>query len=215
MFNHELVIPKKLEQVTTEKGRYYVLEDGITQLRSVTTILNEKMDKTALFEWRKRVGETKANKVSARATKHGTAVHSISERYLLNEKDYYQNSLLHSKNAFLPIKKELDLHVDNIRGIELPLYSLNFKCAGKTDLIADYDNTLSVIDFKTSSKLKKEEWIESYFLQSTVYSLMFEELYGINVPQIVIIITVEDTNNAQVFVKKRAHYINRVKEIFN
>lgn len=213
-FNHDLVTPIEIEQVTTNEGRYYVLPDGVTKLRSVTTILNEKLDKSALHDWRKRVGEQEANRVSARATSRGTAIHGIAERYLLNEDDYYKQVREQLRASFLPIQTVLDEHVDNVRGIELPLHSTLLKCAGKTDLVAEYDGIMSIIDFKTSSKQKMESWIEGYFLQSTVYAMMFESMYGIKVPQIVIIITVEDEKNAQVFVKNRGHYVNRVLEIF-
>jgi ATP-dependent exoDNAse (exonuclease V) beta subunit len=87
------------------------------------------------------------------------------------------------------------------------------KTAGRCDLIAEYDGVPSVIDFKTSRKLKKEEWIESYFLQTTVYSMMFESMYKIKVPQIAILIAV-DHEPPQVFVKDRGHYVNRVLDIF-
>jgi len=99
-------------------------------------------------------------------------------------------------------------------GIELPLYSKSLGCAGRTDLVAEYDGVLSIIDFKTSRKPKKEEWIESYFLQSTVYSMMFEWTYKIAVPRIAIIITVDDEKTPQTFVMERSKYVERVLEIF-
>jgi genome maintenance exonuclease 1 len=106
-----------------------------------------------------------------------------------------------------------DKHVDNILGIELPLYSTVLKTAGRCDLIAEFDGVPSIIDFKTSRRLKKEEWIESYFLQTTVYSMMFEYMYKIEIPQIAILIAV-DHEEPQLFVKDRGEYVNRVIEIF-
>ena len=116
--------------------------------------------------------------------------------------------------SFKPIKEILDKHVDNIFGIELPLYNRGLKCAGRTDLVAEFDGTLSIIDFKTSKKMKKAEWIENYFLQATTYSLMAEELTDLKVPQIVILIAV-DGEEPQVFIKNRDQYVTKVKEIFN
>jgi hypothetical protein len=111
------------------------------------------------------------------------------------------------------IKKVLDDRVDNILGVELPLWSKALGVAGRTDLVAEFDNKASIIDFKTSKRIKKAEWIENYFLQSTIYSMMFEKMYSIAIPQIAIIITVDDEPAAQLFVENRAKYVNRAIEI--
>jgi genome maintenance exonuclease 1 len=199
---------------TINGQRYYLLPDGITKLKSVTTILSEKLDKTALLEWRKRVGEEEANRISAQSTRRGNSIHKIAERYVLNEENIYQNEMPVNVESFQPIKSALDDHVDNILGVELPLCSKALGCAGRTDLVAEYDGKVSIIDFKTSKKLKKEEWIESYFLQSTVYSMMFERIYSISVPQIVIILTVDNEKTPQTFVMERSRYVNKVIELF-
>ena len=115
--------------------------------------------------------------------------------------------------SFKPIKNILDNHVDNVLGVELPLCSKALGCAGRTDLVAQYDGVTSIIDFKTSKKLKKAEWIESYFLQSTIYSMMFEKIYAISVPRIVIIITVDNEKTPQTFVMERSQFVNRSIEV--
>jgi len=213
-FKHTLVPQISLTTQTINGQRYYVLPDGVTKLKSVTTILSEKLDKTALLEWRKRVGEEEANRISAQSTRRGNSIHKIAERYVLNEENIYQNEMPVNVESFQPIKSALDAHVDNILGVELPLCSKALGCAGRTDLVAEYDGKVSIIDFKTSKKLKKEEWIESYFLQSTVYSMMFERLYSISVPQIVIILTVDNEKTPQTFVMERSRYVNKVIELF-
>jgi hypothetical protein len=213
-FKHTLVPQISLTTQTINGQRYYLLPDGITKLKSVTTILSEKLDKTALLEWRKRVGEEEANRISAQSTRRGNSIHKIAERYVLNEENIYQNEMPVNVESFQPIKSALDDHVDNILGVELPLCSKALGCAGRTDLVAEYDGKVSIIDFKTSKKLKKEEWIENYFLQSTVYSMMFERIYSISVPQIVIVITVDDELEAQKFVMERSQYVNKVIELF-
>jgi genome maintenance exonuclease 1 len=213
-FKHTLVPQISLTTQTINGQRYYVLPDGVTKLKSVTTILSEKLDKTALLEWRKRVGEEEANRISAQSTRRGNSIHKIAERYVLNEENIYQNEMPVNVESFQPIKSALDAHVDNILGVELPLCSKALGCAGRTDLVAEYDGKVSIIDFKTSKKLKKEEWIESYFLQSTVYSMMFERIYSISVPQIVIILTVDNERTPQTFVMERSRYVNRVIELF-
>ena len=213
-FKHNFVPFVELETETIDGQRYYVLPDGMTKLKSVTTILGEKTDKTALFEWRKRVGEEEANRISTQAARRGTSIHKIAERYVLNEENIYRDQMPINVETFKTIQSTLDEHVDNILGIELPLYSKALGCAGRTDLVAEYDGKLSIIDFKTSRKPKKEEWIENYFLQSTVYSMMFEWTYKFSVPQIAIIIAVDDEKTPQTFVMERSKYVNKVLEIF-
>jgi ATP-dependent exoDNAse (exonuclease V) beta subunit len=212
-FNHQFVKPILLETETIDGQRHYVLPDGLTKLKSVTTLLGEKLDKTALLEWRAKVGEEEANRISTQAARRGTAIHNIAERYLLNESNYAKGEMPVNVESFLPIKSALDNHVDNIRGVELALYSKALGCAGRTDLVAEFDGKLSIIDFKTSRKEKKEDWIESYFLQSTIYSMMFQRLYGMEVTQVAIIITVDHEKKPQVFVKDRGLYVNRVIEV--
>lgn len=215
IFKHNFVPTAELTTETIDGQRHYVLPDGVTKLKSVTTIIGEKTDKTALMEWRKRVGEAEAQKISVQAARRGTAIHSIAERYVLNEDKFYgEKEMPINIESFKPIKEILDNHVDNILGVEIPLYSKALGCAGRTDLIAEYDGKLSVIDFKTSKRLKKAEWIENYFIQATVYSMMFEWTYKFAVPQIVIIIAVDDEKTPQVFKLERSQYVDRVLEIF-
>lgn len=213
-FKHNFVPFTELTTQNINGQRYYVLPDGVTKLKSVTTIIGEKSDKTALIEWKKRVGEEEAKKISTQAGKRGTAIHKIAERYLLNEDNIYKDQMPINIESFGPIKSVLDEHVDNIIGIELPLYNRTLGCAGRTDLVAEYDGTLSIIDFKTSRKLKKEEWIQNYFIQATIYAMMFEWIYKIAVPQIVIIITVDNEKTPQTFVMERSKYVEAALGMF-
>lgn len=213
IFKHNLVPSINVNTEMIDNKRYYVLDDG-TKLKSVTTVLGEQLDKTALEEWKARVGEVEAKKISTQAATRGTAIHRMAEKYLLNEDNIYMKEMPVNIETFSSIRKALDKHVDNIQGIELPLYNKTLKCAGRTDLVAEFDGVLSIIDFKTSKKLKEEDWIESYFLQSTVYSMMFEWIYKFAVPQIVIIIAVDHEPNPQIFKMDRSKYVNRVLEIF-
>ena len=215
VFKHLFVPSVDLKTTTIDGKRHYVLEDGTTYLKSVTSILGEKLDKTALLEWKKKVGEAEANRISTQAARRGTAIHSLAESYVLNEdmKPIYDKAMPVNVDSFKMLAPFIDENVDNILGIELALYSKALKCAGRTDLVADYNGVTSIIDFKTSFKTKKEEWIENYFIQATVYSMMFEWMYKIAVPQIVILIAV-DNETPQVFIKERSKYVDRVLEIF-
>lgn len=216
LFKHKLVETVELVTENIDGQRFYILPDGITKLKSVTTIIGEKTDKSALFEWRKRVGEEEAKKISVQATRRGNSIHSIAERYVLNEEKYFkENEMPINIDSFNTIKPVLNEHVDNILGVEIPLYSKSLGCAGRTDLIAEYDDIQSIIDFKTSKKLKKVEWIENYFIQATCYSLMFDWMYKTLTPQIVVIIAVDHEITPQVFKLERSKFVNRVLEIFN
>jgi genome maintenance exonuclease 1 len=115
------------------------------------------------------------------------------------------------KQAFFDMAKTLDL-IDNIRYIESPLYSEKLGVAGRTDCIAEYDGVLSIIDFKTSLKEKKEEWIENYFEQGTAYALMYEELVGEPINQIVILISVDGMEKPQIFIRDKIHYVQNLLE---
>lgn len=213
IFRHNFVPEIEMTDKIIDNKRYYFLPNG-NKYKSVTTILGERLDKSGLFEWRKRVGEEEANKISTQAARRGTAIHNMAERYVLNEEKYIlDKDMPVNVQTFKTIKPILDEHVDTIFGVELPLYSSILQAAGRSDLIATFDDKLSIIDFKTSRKLKKEEYIESYFIQTTVYSLMFEEIYSIKVPQLVLIIAVDD-ENPQIFIKKTKQYYSRVKDIF-
>ena len=213
IFKHNFVPKFDIKTETIDGKRYYVLPDGITKVKSVTTIISDASDKTALLEWKKRVGEKEAQRITTQATRRGSSVHSIAERYVLNEEDYIKSENPFSLESFTHIKNVLDNSVNNILGVELPLFSKVLKTAGRTDLVAEYEGVPSIIDFKTSKKIKKEEWIENYFLQSTVYAMMFEAIYKIKIPQIAILITV-DNEGIQKFIKPREEYVNKVIEIF-
>lgn len=190
--------------------RLYETPEG-KRYPSVTAVLGKMTDKSALDAWKKRVGDEEAARVSARAATRGTNVHTMCENYVLgNEIDM---SMPHNMMMFRQIKMVLDEKVDMIRATECTLYSDHLKVAGTCDLIADYDGRLSIIDYKTSSKLKRKEWIEGYFLQASLYAYMLWEMTGIHVKDIVIIIGVDDSLDAQVFVERPQRYLEKAADL--
>ena len=212
IFEHEFYTPFRLERVVIDGKRHYVTPSG-QKYKSVTTILDEKLDKTGLLEWRKKVGEAEANRTSTQAANRGTAIHDIAEHYLLNKESFPKGCMPANVDTFRQLRPILDEHVGKIYGLEYFLYSDVLKTAGATDCIAEFDGINSIIDFKTSRKVKKEEWIQSYFLQATCYAMMAEERLGLAIPQIAILIAV-DHEEPQVFVKPKLEFISRVREIF-
>lgn len=214
MFNH--CPPKQLVELNTENingKRHYVVPKG--KFPSITSVLGA-FPNPALIEWKKRVGEEEANRISRFATSRGTKLHSLCEKYLLNEeidKKQFMPDILDSFYSFKPLLN----NINDIHYLEAPLYSERLKVAGRVDAIAKYCGELSIIDFKTSKKEKREEWIEDYFIQACFYSLSYAELTGIVAKQIVILISVDDGEN-QVFVKPVKEFIQplikKVKEYY-
>jgi genome maintenance exonuclease 1 len=185
--------------------RHYVTPNG--SYPSVTTALGAMMDKTALTEWRKRVGDEEADRVSRLAAARGTNIHTMCENYIRGQD--VDVSMPFNVTMFNQIKKVLDEHVDNIVGCELTLVSDELKIAGSCDLIALYDGKLSIIDYKTSSKNKLKSWIESYFLQTALYAYMLWEMTGMLAQQCVVIIAVEEESVPQVFIVKPREYLEK------
>ena len=188
--------------------RHYVTPEG-ELYPSITTILGE-FSKASIQEWRKRVGETEANKISGKASRRGTSVHSVCEAYIKNEDGFLDGQTPNIIELFKTIEPFLE-RVDNVHGVELGLYSNHFGAAGRTDLIAEFDGKLSVIDYKTSNRTKKKEWCESYFAQCAFYGIAYEELTKIPVPQVVVIIAV-DSEQPQLFVENRDDWVDKIWE---
>ena len=197
-FKHILSDLQPLPRKNIDGKRVYETPDGL-HYPSVTTITGQ-MSKDAIVAWRKRVGDEVANKITKQATTRGTSVHKLCEDYCLNL-DMEDKVMPTNKEMFMSIKSELDAKVDKIRSVEWFLYSNYLRTAGQVDLVADYNDKLSIIDFKTSKKRKPESWIQNYFIQAAAYSFMFEERTNIKVPQLVIIIGVDGESEPQVFTK--------------
>jgi genome maintenance exonuclease 1 len=190
-----------------------VYHTPVGDLRSVTTRIGDKSDNTWLKEWRARVGDEVADQVSRQACTRGTSIHSLAEKYLMNDPLWKKGSMPINTATFLKLKSVLDQRVGVIYGIEYPLYSKFLQTAGKTDLVAEFDGIDSIIDFKTSKKLKTKEDIPGYFIQSTCYSLMFEELTGKRIKQIAVILAV-DEDESQVFIEKPSTWYSEVQRVF-
>ena len=210
MFKH-VIMEMSLEDISAKTiGGKRVYEIGDEKYPSISTICSFRSRKS-IAEWRKRVGDAEANKISRRATTAGTTVHSMIEDYLNNELDLDKYADKHLAKILFTQAKPMLARINNIHFQEAPLYSHEFAIAGRVDCIAEFDGKLSIIDFKTSSKEKKEEWIEGYLVQETGYAKMYEERSGIKVEQIVTLITCQ-TGDTQVFVKNPDDYVPLLKD---
>lgn len=210
-----------MESVMMEEGRFYITPTA-EKLPSITTVLSAMQSeekRKVLEQWRARVGEAEANKISRQATSRGTGMHTICENYTCNFPNPMRGHMPTAVEMFKKIKPVLDERVGTIYGNEIALYSNVLKAAGRSDMLSQFDGIRSIVDFKTSKKEKKESWITDYFLQSTAYAIMVEEMYQhIKVPQIAIIIAVEESETNiqnQVFVKRTADYRDQVHQIFS
>jgi genome maintenance exonuclease 1 len=197
----------KLERDTKPDGtRLYKTPSG-KSYPSVTTVTGLHTAK-GIAEWRKRVGEEEANRVSAKASSRGTRIHNHCEHYLLGE---HVEPNISDAEMFGSIKQHLD-DIDNIHCLETPLYSDHLQVAGTVDCIAEYKGKMSVIDFKTSSRAKDRDDIHNYFMQCAAYSVAFEERTGIPVGRLVIIMGV-DNDYPRVFIEKRDNWIAGFKKL--
>ena len=187
---------------TRETGRVYVAPDG-SRYPSVTTVLGI-LSEDSIREWRQRVGEEEANKVSHRASNRGTAVHSIIEKYLRNEDT--SDNLPHIKQSLANLRPILDKSIGKIFGLETALYSRHLGMAGRCDCIAEWNGVPSIVDFKTSKRIKKKENIASYFAQASAYAIMFEERTGLAIPNTVIVMDVDD-NHPLIFEEHRDNFV--------
>ena len=195
----------ELEANTIDGVRYYTLPSGkkAPSITSITSFYNRQIFKN----WREKVGEEQANKITKVATDRGTKFHDLVEKYLLNQDiSSLKNVLPTTKARWIAARDALN-NIDNIHALEKPLYSEYFGIAGRVDCIAEYEGELAVIDFKTSKKIKPEKWLQNYFVQETAYACMYYEMTGISVKKIVTLM-VADNGDVKVYEKtNKSDYI--------
>jgi hypothetical protein len=189
-----------INRQTVEGKRHYCLPDG-SKVPSVTTILDrtkpqEKID--ALNNWKKRVGETKAQEIVTEAAGRGTRMHKFLEDYVRNDRvmsDPGTNPYSQEAHKMAQQIVEHGLkHADEIWGIEVPLY-VSGLYAGTTDACGVYKGAPAILDYKQTNKPKKKEWIEDYFLQLCAYAAAHNEVHGTDIRQGVILMAVAPKPN--------------------
>jgi len=209
--HHNYLGDLELEKKETNGIRLYNLPNGdwVPSITSVTSFYNRQI----FVEWRKRVGNEEANRITKKATARGTDFHEVAQDYLLNKELDWNNYLPASKFMFYHLKPELD-KINNIHAIERTLYSEYLGLAGRVDCIAEYEGELAVIDFKTSEKIKPEKWIENYFVQEMFYAAAYYELTGIPIKKLITLmvtpggeVKVFDKRNKGDYIKLLVRYI--------
>ena len=172
---------------------------------SITTVLSIR-SKEGIEKWRNSIGEKVANWEMGRAARRGKATHTLVEQYIKNETPSIRDVL--PLGLFRLLKPYID-QINNIHCLETIMYSKKLTIAGQVDCIAEYNGKLSVIDFKTANKERKEDWIENYFLQTTAYAIMYEEMFGKPIEQIVILLAAED-GTVQSYTRDKKEYADKL-----
>jgi len=210
MFYHEEIDLgyKDLDVQTTPVGRHYTNPNGAVY-PSITSVLGE-LSRDSIEAWRARVGAETANKISHRASTRGTAVHDILEKYV-NNQEIPKDTFPHILNSLNKLKPILNSGISKVYGQEVALYSDYLKLAGRVDCVGVYNGVPSIIDYKTSNKVKKKEWCESYFMQTCFYAIAWEERTGMPITNLVIIMDV-DNSEPLVFVEHRDNWISKLED---
>ena len=211
MFEHVELNLCPLERETIDGVRYYKIPDDeeLLKLVSITSVISH-YNKEFFANWRKKVGEDKANRITKAATNRGTDFHTLTEFFLRNE-ECSTDVLPLSKFLFQIAKSELK-NLNKIYGLEKALYSKELGVAGTVDCIAEYKNELAIVDFKTSKKAKPRDWIDGYFVQCAAYACMLYEMTGIIVKKFVIIMACEDGDCVVYEEYDKAKYIKKLSQ---
>jgi genome maintenance exonuclease 1 len=210
--NYVLPTPQQVNDSAT--GRYYLTPDGkrYPSMSNVLSILN----RASLEAWRKRVGRTEAAAVSRKASGRGTAVHTLAEHYIKgNGTEFtasFRRTMPDGQANWPGVKDHLDAHLSAYRALECKLFSRILRIAGTADLIGTYDGKLSIIDFKTSGKIKKREYIDNYFMQTDGYGLMWQELTEETPEQCVIIMATDGLKEPQIFIEPWGQSLKQLKQ---
>lgn len=190
-FNHVGPASELVELSATQvEGRRFYKTPEDKWYPSVTTVVSH-ISAATLKAWEERVGYEAAEKVRRTSSLRGTKYHGIVENYLKGDLEKVEKSEGLPSYLFRFARKDLD-RIDNIHILEAPLYSDDLCIAGRVDCIAEFDGELAIIDFKTTGTLKKEEWLEKYFVQEAAYAYMYWERTGCEVKKLVTFSIAED-----------------------
>jgi hypothetical protein len=164
--------------------RYYEFDGRL--LPSVTTILQSTKsarDTEALATWADSIGQDQAEQIRQESAQRGTNLHSLIELYLTGYDPSTLEETAHAQ-GILPWWSSVQTALNRIKSVQLieqavhhPLYCY----AGSLDLLAGVEFTdpltkatserTVLVDWKTSGKTKKREWLGDYTLQLAAYWL--------------------------------------------
>ena len=188
-----------LKQVNGGPGGRYYQDPEENKYYSITNVLS-MLSAESIAKWRARVGEEEANRISRTASGRGNMVHDMLESYVLNCASPPNTSLIAQSN-FRDIKPIIDQKLTKVYATEKRMYSKHLGVAGTVDCVGIWDGKISIIDWKTSAKFKKKEWISNYFMQAAAYAIMWEERTGQPITQLVVAIAGDV--EPQIFIENR------------
>lgn len=200
----------ELTTVSHDNIRWYDCPNGfypsITSILGATEVAEKR---ESLQNWRDSLGHSKADELTKRASDRGTAVHLLAERYLKKlpleapiDGKPVSNSDMESFNALrLKLKK-----VTDVWGQEVALFSESLEVAGRCDLIGVYEGVPCIIDFKTSTRVKKRQDINNYELQLAFYGLAHNEMFGTKIDCGIILMVAESGFPMEFKVNLPEHY---------
>lgn len=216
-----LIIPKynytPISRASVEGQRLYLCPDG-SQVPSVTTILDrtkspEKL--AALLNWKKAVGEVKAQEIVTEAANRGTRMHKFLEDYLITGQFGKAGSNPYSRISHA-MAEQIVLnafpHIDEFWGSEVGLYYEGLY-AGTTDCLGVWKGKEAILDFKQTNKPKKREWIEDYFHQLSAYAAAHNKMNGTNIRTGVILMCAQPKTNSKLEITETPQYQEFVVEL--
>lgn len=200
----------ELERVVINGKRHYMVEGK--PLPSVTTVLNFQ-PKPEIDKWRTRVGEEAADRISHQSKYRGNEMHEMIESYIKTGDAQTSKYMPSNVNMFMWVKQQIDEHITEVYACETYLYSMALGIAGAVDNISLWDGVPSVVDWKTSTRKKKEEWIHGYFKQESCYGFMAYERTAATgkplfCPQLVTVVATEETGEADVFIQRAKPWLD-------
>lgn len=192
--------------------RWYKTPEGV-YYPSVTTVIGLE-EPAALRDWRTSLGPQKADAETKRAADRGTAVHAMIEHHLNNKDDPTVGHDTSNIKMFNQLKTKLK-NINNIQAQEVALYSDTLRIAGRVDVIAEYNNILSIVDFKTSNNNKYHDMVDKYFIQVAAYALMYLHQFDEMIEDATILVAVERGMVPMVYSRKIDQYIAPLLKMIN
>lgn len=194
-------LPKYNAQCTWYEGRQYYSVQGqiYTGITTILAATRPEEEQQKFKDWEKQVGFAEAQRIRRESTKRGKLLHKQIEGYFNGssrapiDQDVEQQNYWPSIQPFLEEIGEAYLVEGNV------WHPSGF--AGVVDALVNYNGQLWVCDWKTSTKLKRWDWIQEHCLQVAAYTAAINRVYqsqGIRVAQALIAIALPHTE-AQVF----------------
>ena len=141
-------------------------------------------------------GIEKSAELRTQTLDQGTLVHEAIASYLKGEIQGYPHPLF---NQALPL---LSLLKSEKNQIEQNFYSWsNQPYTGTYDLLTKFNDQLTLLDWKTSKRIKKRQWLDTQFTQTAAYAQGAEAVDHIKITQLAIIII--SPEKLQIFTEDR------------